>query len=309
MEIENNDSVTQAPEAATAQPAATTTAAPSDGGGEPDKNIDNPPPTETPAYVPDFKYKAFGKEYEIDEDMRQFIKDQNTEAKFKNLYARAQGIEDFKQKHQSVEKIINEEYRPLRTQLEEIGKHYKAGDFDTVFEKLGWNQKDIFNWVAQKIRYEDLPPEQKAAYDEARLAKLRANQLEADNQRLSYEVTNRDVQARTFELDQSLTRAEVKPLQEAWDSVYGAGSFRKEVVNTGQFEAATTGKDLSVSDALARVVARVKPLVERLGNGQTNQTPNQPPVRVIPNPQGKGIGAAKKTIKSIADIKRIADSM
>lgn len=301
---EENEIVTQAPEGKSEE--AAPAAAESSPGGTASAASETP---EAPAYQPTYKFKAYDKEHEFDEFLRPAIKDAEAEKKVRELYEKAYGLDHYKGRNQGLEKVINEEYRPLRSQLEEIGKFYQAKDFDTVFEKLGWSQKDIFNWVAKKIQYEDLPPEQKQAYDEARLARLHASKLEADNHRLSEQVTTREVQARTFELDQSLARTEVKPLQEAWDSVYGAGSFRQEVVNTGQFEAATSGKDLSVSDAISRVVARVKPLVERLGSGHASQQNNQPPVRVIPNPQGKGIGAAKKTIKSLADIKRIADSM
>lgn len=262
--------------------------------------------TETPAYTPNYKYKAFGKEGEIDEWARGAIKDAESEKKARELYERAAAFDDYKGKNEDMQNAIESRYKPIAQAFINVANAYKANDFDSVFKQLKIDEKAIYNWVAEKIRYQELPEQEKARYIEEKNTRTRAASLERENQILSERQRDYEVQARSFELDQGLAKPEVKAAADAYDAIYGAGAFKMEVVRTGQYHASVSGRDLGVAEVLSEMVSRAQPLVSRLSQGQVaSQSPVQSPTKlpVIPNPQGGSSSAVKPVVKTMTDIK------
>lgn len=277
-----------------------------------EKTEQEAPPAEGAApYTPNFRVKALDKELEIDDLFKPVIKDQNTEKKVKELYEKSLAMDHFKTKFSSLEEEVKQKYRPLESALQEAASAYKSKDFDAFFSMLKIPEKDILNWVAEKIKYEDLPEDQKRAYDESRQARAQASQLERQNQLLVSQFQAQAVQARSFELDQVLAKNEVKDAADIWDSVYGPGSFKQEVIKHGKVEFSLNNIDLLPQQAVDATIARMKPVLDRLRSAPQSQSVDatQSKPRVIPNLQGKGSSPAKPVIKSLDDIKKLAASM
>ena len=108
---------------------------------------------ETPKFTPSFKYVAYDKEYEIPEMYRGLIKDEATQKEVAALFSKAQGIDMFMPKHQK----LKEEYGTFKKTYEEESKqlapvvntynsaikYLEKGDFDSLFELLGLEEKPL----------------------------------------------------------------------------------------------------------------------------------------------------------------------
>lgn len=298
------EQVTQSQEAAPqteAKPADGQQAAPAQEGQE------QAPPQ--PAYTPNYKYRAFGKEGEFDDFVRASIKDAETEKKIRDLYERAQGVELYKARHATLEQQVQEQFNPLVEAFTNIAGAYKAKDFDSIFSQLKIDEKDIYKWVAEKIRFSELPEEEKARYNEQRETKLRAASLERSNLDLMQRQAEYEAKAMSFELEQQLAKPEFRSAAEAFDAVYGQGAFKSEVVRTGQYAHTVLKKDLTVSEALAEAVKRAQPLVDKVGTAASAAPVQQARPAVIPNPQGRGVSAAKPTFKTLDEIRKHAETL
>jgi len=57
-----------------------------------------------PIFQPNWKYKAFGKEKEIDEMWRPLVKDPDSEQKVKDIFTKVDAFDELKNKHESTSK-------------------------------------------------------------------------------------------------------------------------------------------------------------------------------------------------------------
>lgn len=266
----------------------------------------------TPTYTPDWKVKVLNEEREVDEFFRPLVKDPDTEKKVKEVFEKMYSMEHFKNKYEKTYQQFQEvmpKYQKYEQAVQALGKYWKT-DKDMFFQALGVDTKDIYKWVEQKLRYQELPEEQKALYDSNREAVLRASQLEEDAQIYKQRLEQEAVQARTFQLDQSLAKPEVRSLSDSYDAIYGAGAFRSEVINTGKSVFATSGKDISVEEAMSMVMAKHKPMLDRLSMSPSSvQQATVADKPVIPAIKSGSASPAKRKISSLDDLKKIAAQM
>lgn len=275
-----------------------------------------------PAWQPNFKVKSYDKEFEIDELFRGLIKDAETEKKVKEVFEKAYAIDVMKPKYQKAreenEKLrgsVEKEYQPLAKAVDEISALYAkgaaSGELEGFFQKLQIPDEVLFKYVARRLDYTQLTPEQKAAYDRSVQAQSQTYQLEQQNQQLQAEVQTHQVQARTFEMNTVLAKPEVKEIADIVDSRLGPGTFQNEVIREGILAWKTQQKDLSAEEAATAVLNRIRPIVQAQlppqGAGAQNPAAQRPPV--IPTLKGQGTSPVKQMPKSIADLKKIAASM
>lgn len=273
-------------------------------------------------YTPSYKYKVYDQEKEFNKIFHPLIKDHETEKLVRELYEKADGLDTVKPRFQKV----REEYQTLKAEhtgmqeaIQELGQYIRQGDLDTFFEKIELNPTKVFKWVLDKINYQQLPPEQRAALDSQKEASRQAQMYQAQNQTLQQNYEQALAQARQLELDTALFQPEVRSLADAFDARLGKpGAFKEQVVNAGKLAYYSTGKDISVAEALEQVKAMAGNLVGQTGTQapqvqmtgtptQTPQAPKSPPV--IPNVSGKGNSPAKKVIKSIAELRELGSQM
>lgn len=276
-------------------------------GEQPAAEGETPPPA-APAFEPTLKFKAFGKEHEIDPLFKDIIKDEATQKKVQEIFEKAAGMEGYKARVAQAEKAIQEVYEPMAFALKEAAEAYASKDFDSLFKKLKIPETEILKWVDKKIQIAQLPEEQRELYNRQQEASRRAASLEANNQLLLEREQQYLASQRSFEVEQGIASLEVKEVAALWDSIYGEGSFKSEVIKTGQFEFMQNRRDLSAKEAIGATVQRLKPLYERL-KPSASATPPASKAPVIPNPQGRTGSPAKKAITSLDQIRKLAASM
>lgn len=265
---------------------------------------------ETPEWQPNYKYKYRGEEKEIDDPyFRSVIKDPDSEKKFRDLYERAEATSFYKQDFYDIRKKYEDiapKYQELDSQLKKIATVYEKGDMDLFFKGLGVDEKKVFEWVAKKLQYEQLPEDQKRLYDENRDARVRSLGMEEELAYHREQAAKEAVNARSFQLERELGKADVQSIASEYDAIYGNGSFEKEVVRAGQFEWLTNKRDISAVEAVQMVVGKVKPIVERLQSAGTPANPSMPKPKVITNLAASSNMPAKRRITSIEDLKKLA---
>ncbi len=275
-----------------------------------------------PAYSPNYKFKVGDQEQEIPEYLRGVIKDVDTEKKIKELHEKALGLELAKPRHLALQeryKAADEELGSLKDGLQELGEMYRGGDLDGFFARLKIPHEKILNWVAEKIRYQELPEDQRQIMDRERAARDHAKSLE---KRVSHQEQLYQEQishAKGYALGVSLERAEIKSFAASFDAKAGKpGAFRDAVIDVGD-NAFRNGTDLTPEQAIEATMSWYgKFLPPQAANNTQAGTPGAgtqaPATRqtppVIPNVSGRTTsptGTSKP--KSIDDLKKLSAQM
>jgi len=270
-----------------------------------------PPPA---PYQPTLKYKFNGEEREIDEMFRPLIKDEMTEKQIREICEIRDAFPKYKEAYSQYQEVVPH-YQSLMGELEELGQLRKA-DFNQFLERMDLKPQQLLQaldpnvvkqYTAQLLQIEDLTPEQRHAYNEQqRIAKERElyrQQTEVYQQQLLQERTQR----RSFELDQTLGTGDVKDFQSKYDSIYGNGAFRQEVINTGRYVYQLQQRDLTPTEAVQQVMQKFGPLLNQSAP-RTVETKSGERVKVIPNVTPRSSSPGKQKITSLDQIKKLAAS-
>jgi hypothetical protein len=265
-------------------------------------------------YNPNFKFKVQDAEHEMDEFIRAAIKDAETEKKARELYQKAYGLDVIKPKLQKTREELESvrgEYTPIKEAIAELRNYVQADDFDNFFRGLNIPENKVMQWVAKKLQYEGLSPEDKKRYDSE--VQLRRENLQLQRERETLGSKNHEAETRLLqlELDMVLQAPETNQAMRDFDARLGkVGAFKEYVIQHAQALEASTGRSPSPKEAVEAVTA----LVGRIAGQPAQQnTPPQvasqdqqtkPPV--IPNIKSRGGSPVKKTPSSIDDLRAIA---
>jgi hypothetical protein len=280
-----------------------------------------PPTTATGVpspYTPNYKFNHLDKEHEMDEFVRQAIKDKASEEKMRDLYTKAFGLDAMKPRYEKVRDNFNtlkSEHDQLINNISLLDGYYKQGNLDEFFKTLQIPEQTIYKYVLDKLNYQEMPQDQRAQLDNYRRAQQESMMLDRQNQDLYSKYENTNVQLRTLQLDSVMSRPDIKSIVDAFDGRRKETSptFKERVILEGQAVFNATGKDLSADEAVKRVIdfldlqATQQPQAQTSSMVATPQAQIKPPV--IPNIAGKGTSPAKKVPKNIADLKRMAAAL
>lgn len=271
-----------------------------------------------PAYTPNYKFK-FPKlgtneqeEKEFDEWIRPAINKDN-EAKVRDLYTKAHGMDFYKEKYNKT----NEKYRavePLVKTWHELSEVYNQGDLDSFFKGLKIPEEKLYQFVLDKLNEREMSHEQKLERQQQMELRRKATYLERENQSLQERYQSEITQAREFQLGQTLSKPEVSSIAKSFDERMGRqGAFREEVIKRGVIAFTATGQDISPEQAVQEVISLLGVSSQAQSQGQqatqAQQQAAKSPPPVIPNVGARSASPAKKTPRSLADLKKLADSM
>ena len=269
------------------------------------------------AYKPNYKVKAYDNEYEIPEKFRAYINKEN-EKDFRETFERAFALDEMKNKYHKTRdtyQTVQKEYTTLQSNINQLSKYVENGDFDSFFKGIEIPEEALQKWMLQKLQMKDLPPEQQQVYNNQQELRQKAYQLEMENQRLMAEHTElkssqeqQMISQRYSELDQAISNPSVESVAKNFDSRLGQpGAFKQEVINRAAFVYQTTGKDLSVDEAVKEVLK----IVAWNQNGPSSDAVvTQPGLQqnhkpTLPNVAGKATSPAAQKVKSIDDLKKL----
>lgn len=276
---------------------------------------------EIPQYNPNFKFNVKGKELEFDEWVQPFVKDEETEKRFRDIFERAHGLDEVKNDRQSLRaelKTVREEKAKIDESLQHLSSFVQAKDYRSFFEALGIPKADVLKYAVEELKYQEMSPEQRYEIDARRSERQRLSQLEMQNQRLQQTYEQQLREQKTAELDAELQRPDIQTIAQSYDARAGqAGAFRNEVIARGTYYETAHGQIISVKQAVDEVLRLMggpqQSPAQQAGQQTQAAGQSQAPVikkdkPVIPSMGGGSSGSpARRQPRSIEDLRKLYD--
>jgi len=277
-------------------------------------------PATQPTFQPNYKFKTMGKEHEIPDYLKAVIKDEKSQKEVHDLMTKAFGLEPIKSDRERLRTEFDsykKDTEPLVKNVMLAEAHYSRGDVDKFLDVTGFDPKVIFKWALQKAQEQDLPQEQRDAYNKRVEAERRAFDLEQSLHSRETQMLEYQRQQTKFQLETELSKPDVQSLQSQFDSIHGENAFKKEIVRRGEAYWAQGNVYKPPTEIVAEVTAHYSPLFQHMQSSQQAPAPHaggQPPITttqehkpVIPKVGGSGASPARKKVGSVDDIRRIAN--
>lgn len=279
-----------------------------------------------PIYQPNFKFKSFGKEQEIDPLFRGLIKDKDSEEKIRKLHEKAYAMEPFQNESKKYKTEFDAYKSKTEPDIRAMG-HFNnllaKKDWDNFFGGLKVPEEEIFNWVQKRLELRSMAPEQRAEFEKQTQVRQQNYAYENQISQSQKQYQQLATETRTMQLDNTLARADVLSQAEQIDRVYGEpGAFRNLVIEEAMNHFNRTGEDLSAAQAVQMAVQKYsrfmsqqqnqgamgqQPQMGMQGGGQQiTSTANAP---VIPHVGGSARSPIKKSPRSIEDLKQMAKNL
>lgn len=298
------------PETATAADSTTPTT-----GVQENVNASSEAAPEATEYKPDYKVKAYQKEFEIDEWMKPFV-NKDTEKNIKALYGKAKAfdfIKGFREQDQNEFKAYKSQTEPVVKTINESAKLYQSAiasfqegntrsavfKMEEAFKNLGISDNVLKQYVLHKLNIDELPPETKADVFKQRDLERQNALLQQQMQESNNHFQQIAVQTRMAELNQATSKPEVASIIQAFDQRNGQGAFQSEVIQRGQLYWQTHQQDVPAETL-------VQEIIKKYGlHAPTQQQVARPSeVPVIPVVKGGSGSPVGKSFNSIDDLKK-----
>jgi len=261
---------------------------------------------ETPAWIPDWKYKFNGQEREVDEFFRPLAKDAQALEKVKDMIQRAEAVEMHKTKTKEYETQLSE----VKPEIETVAKlrgMYDRGDHERVLANIGYTDDMLMKIVKDKLDRHQLAPEQKAQYESEQRLRLDNEKLLADNEMYRSQAAQELTNVTGLQLESELGKVEHQAIKEAYEKAHGDGSFKALVLDRGAYLVDRAQKHVSPSEVMASVLKEFGPFVTQVQNAAvgTPEVQTQQKPKIIPNVGRGGGSPALSRITSIDQLKQL----
>jgi len=293
--------------------------------------VGNPPPAEgngsgdaaniTDTWKPSLKFKVKDKELEFDPLFKDVIKSKDQEAKMRELYEKAHGLDEVKTRRDALTQELATEKQKLTQvdqSLKNLGTLVQRKDYGTFFDILKIPKADIIQYAIQELKYQELPADQKAAIDQQRQMQQQFFDLQAQNQAMQQQLQGAGVQQTNFEIDQAINAPEVAAIAQAFDARAGKpGAFREELLKRGQYyenvhrisppASQLAAELINLMGATAQVTQGQAAPSQGTQGQQAQVVQNQQQKPVIPSFQGGSTNksATKKVPMSTDDLRKM----
>ena len=257
---------------------------------------------EVPAFTPEFKYLHKGKPQEVDEFFRPLVKDPESQSRVIESLQKLNAIEDYRAKIQ--------EYEPTVQMVSKVQSLYDKGDHEAVLEQIGYTDEDILNIARAKLERMRMPAEQRAAMEKERSIALEKEQLMSQNEEYQRMVASERATTLNYQIKEALAKPEFQDLISTYESRSGKGSFENVLIQRGNVMSHMAGKTVAPAEVLASLAQEYAAFIQPMAASPqaTTIVPKQKP-KVIPNVNGNNASAERGQVRSIEDIKKLAQAM
>lgn len=213
------------------------------------------------------KFNVMGKEYEIPKLIADTITTPEQEKELKDVYTKVQAFDHVKARSQETQdKLaqITEQHNSVVDGLDDLKGIYKEAVesqnpllLNEFFAKLKIPPQVILQYAHAVAQYLELPPDQQQAINGQLDAHRRARDTGKQNQRLTTERFQSEVQARTTALESALARPDIAAQVQAFEAQPGRkpGDFKEQVIRNGVYAWHQRKVDLPIEDNIREVVA------------------------------------------------------
>lgn len=291
-------------------------------------------------WEPNFKVKVRDDEREIDEWAKEYIKDPETEKKFRDLYERAYGTEFLKEDrsvlrdhNKQLSSTIQEKYEPYVENYKRLGAYVENKNYGEFLKQWNIPPEDMVDFAIQHVKMNDpnTPPEERQAYQAQMQQTQQLADLQYQNNMLTQQLQGSTVQQTAVDLNMELSKPDISQIAQEYDSRVGQpGSFRDRVINMGSMMSQPdprTGQSrvASVQEALNQTIQFLGYNPNAMGQGtpqqgaqpgqamSRQQMPGQVPAQqaakpVIPTVRGSGASPVRQSPRSIAKLRELAQA-
>lgn len=273
---------------------------------------ETPAEVTTEGWAPSYKFKVYDKEMEFPEEYRAYIKDGDTEKKFRELFEKAYALDEHKKIHQKVLGNLDE-YKGQASSvqgkydqtLDGVKRIYKMSqtDLDSFFDVYKIPQQKIFEWARQKLSEGDLPPEEQQYRQSLRERAMAASNYEIELENMKRQNQSMITQQHEMNMQAALSSQEASSFSAQFDSRFGQGAFLQHVQDYG-------AKAYNLEKRYASPYEAVKAVMQYYG-AAINTTPSQTTPAdngqkpVIPNVgTGRGSSPVKPKFKNLDQMKK-----
>lgn len=269
-------------------------------------------------YTPNYGFRFYGKDAEMEEWARPLITDKATEDRFRSLYAKSHAFETVREQLKARESDfsgVQNKYGEVESTLREKEdildelEYRRDTDLASFFEYADVPVEKVIDFVESYLNDLKKPEAEQNRLNEARQHALRARELEKENHSFRSERETHEVERHTATFNELLDNAEVDEFAGSFDEVAGkSGAFRMAVIDHGESVFQRTGKTLSPLEAVREVYRQYKPFLSgRQGGNAFEAQPTTAPAQrkqTIPNVGGSSVRSpAKRTFTSVDELK------
>lgn len=268
-------------------------------------------PTE---WSPSYKFKVYDKEMEFPEEFRGFIKDSDTEKKFRELFEKSYALDEHKKIHQKVLGNLDEfksQASDYRGKFEEVTSGLRKiydmsqNDLDSFFDTYKIPEAKIIEWVTSKLREQELPDEERQYRASLRERARSVSNYEMEVERLRRQNESFVMSQHYNSLQMALSTPEVASFKQSFDARFGEGAFDQHVQQYGERVYSSEKRYVSPFDAVKAVMQYYSPAINTpppvVSNGQ-EAVQGKP---TIPNlGTGRGSSPVKPKFKNLDQMKK-----
>lgn len=256
---------------------------------------------DVPAYEPNYGYQANQEQKEFPDWAREYVKDKETEDRFREVFEKYDGFDTVKGRYEtekSAHGSTKEELDKLTNGVNNL-KWQLDNDPATFFSNIGWTDKDLLHYAKSRIQYSEMNPQQQLEYDRARdnarsshVATQQLDLLKEQNEQLQLQQLN-------MQFDHAI--GGVNDVASVYDQRVGrVGAFREKAASEWNNNASHS----TPSQAVNAVVEEMKllGLVQQQQDQQhTQQTSHRPPATLPNVGTGRSTSAPTKKVWSSLD--------
>lgn len=282
-----------------------------------ESNPSTPPVVATapvpPAYQPNFKYRAFQEEKEFPEWSRSFVTSKEHEDNLRSLLCKADGLDGLKPKHQE----LRGQYQDLAGRWNTL-RHQSQNDLHGFLQSTGITRERLVDFLIKQDEIER-DPQRKEMFEGQRAAQQQQQMIEQRFAAQQQQMEGMMAQQHHSQLRSVVGDPDVKAFAQAFDEKLGEGAFLAHVYNVGNSHYLETKQNMSPAEAAAIVIrqyhrlvgdAPQAPMMQGASKGVSSDgMPVVPPAKPIPSLGNGAAATGKPKIKSLDDVKRIADSI
>ena len=273
-----------------------------------------------PAYAPNYKYNALGKEHEFDDFVRKSVTTAEQEKRLREVYEKAHGMDSIKTRFNETRgnlQSTRQELGGIKDHLKELGSFIGQKDYGSMLKFFKIPENDMLEWAMQYAQRQQMPPEERQMYDARDAATQQVRELQKQNEYLMDQQRVSIANTRQYELDSAMKDPNITGFSQNFDARAGqAGAFQMEVARRGALHYQVTGQDLPPSEAVRQTLLSLGYTGENGGQQQgTQQTSAQAQAPVgqrnptLPNISGKSSSPTKRAPKSLDEMRKMANAM
>lgn len=275
---------------------------------------------ETPAFTPNFKYKAGGEDREIPEWLREAVKNPEHEKQIRELHEKVYGFDKLKGTSTKLEQQIQQvmpEYSSLKNTIAKVTQFRDAGDLDSFFNATGVPKQAVAQWMLKELQLQEMSAEQRAVYDSEQQLRRQNYTLQEQVANLNQSALQGQQQMQISSLQTELAKPEVQSVSNSYNArMANPDAFWDFVCQQADFMERAGGKRVTAEQAVQASLRILGPQAAAPGQAQFGQAPqNQAPGAasptppVIPNIGSRNSSPTKKLATSIEDLRKMAKEM